>query len=350
MKKKICCVIGTRPEIIKMAPVVQALYKTAWADVIVLNTAQHRELADPLYTLFNIKPDIDLNSMQPGQNLAELTASLLRSLNEALLAVKPDIIIAQGDTTTVLAAALTSFYQQIPFAHVEAGLRTHHLYNPFPEETNRVLVARLASLHFAPTRHAKKNLCEENITEASIYVTGNTIVDAVLSIAKPTKKLPIVIKPNRRLILVTVHRRENLGQPLQNICQALLTLVNCNADIDIILPVHANPLVHKITNACLAQHPQISICSALSYDEFIATLKASYLILTDSGGVQEEAAVLGKPLLILRKTTERQEGVIAGVARLVGTQTDTIIHGTQELFNNNTSYRQKAQCAQVDGV
>lgn len=344
-KKRICCIVGTRPEIIKMFPIIQTLRQKSWADVIVLNTAQHKELIDPIYSLFNIKPDIDLDIMRPNQTIPELTSNLILSLSKNLLEIKPDIIIGQGDTTTVFTAALVSFYYKIPFAHVEAGLRTYERYHPFPEEINRTLTTCLASLHFAPTDKAKDNLLKENILESTIHVTGNTIVDAVFSLSNQNSPLPFTLNPSKRYILVTAHRRENLGEPLRNICEALIAIVKKNTNVEVIFPLHANPEIHKIVYPYLAKCDHIVICPPLVYDKFITMLKASYLILTDSGGIQEEAAILGKPTLVLRQTTERHEAIKLGVTRLVGTQPENIINTTQELLDNPALY--KKMCRHV---
>lgn len=349
MKRTIACIIGTRPELIKMVPIIKALRATSWAKSIVIHTGQHQALTDPMYALFNIKPDINLNVLKADQTLAELTANLLLRLNEVFLSQKFDMVISQGDTSSTFTAALISYYYQIPFAHVEAGLRTYRPYHPFPEEANRILVARLASLHFAPTEYAKKHLIKEKISKTSIYVTGNTIVDSLLNLNGKEDNLPCNLKSGQQLILVTSHRRENLGEPLHNICKAIMQLVQQNSNIRVIFPVHANLRVKEIVNCCLGHHSQITVCPALAYPQFIATLKACHLVLTDSGGIQEEASVLGKPILILREVTERQEIVMAGLARIVGTQTEKIVEETQKILNDPALYTRMAQGCSLYG-
>lgn len=344
MKKKIICVVGTRPEAIKMAPVIQRLRQESWADIQVLATAQHRQMMDQVLTLFGITPDRDLNIMQPNQTLSSLTAKLISELDTVFQQERPDAVLAQGDTTTVMSVALSCFYHRIPFGHVEAGLRTGDIWNPFPEEMNRVVASRLAKWHFAPTGSAKANLLREGIPESDIVVTGNTVIDALLDTVK--KNPPPATDQDtsgRRMILVTSHRRENFGEPFEEICRAILHLVRHNPDVDVLYPVHPNPNVKDKAYELLGQHPQIRLCEPLEYLPFVNAMQQAYLILSDSGGVQEEAPALAKPVLVLRSETERPEAVTEGVVKLVGTNFDTIVREAQQLLDDPLYYRQIAR-------
>jgi len=335
--------VGTRPEAIKMAPVVLELRRRPWARVRVLATAQHREMLDQVLGLFAIAPDRDLDLMRPNQTLAALTARLLDGLDGALEQESPWAVLAQGDTTTVLATALACFYRRIPFGHVEAGLRTGDLAYPFPEEMNRSLAGRLAAVHFAPTESARANLLREGALPATIHVTGNTVIDALLQVAaREAPPLPGV-PDGRRLLLVTAHRRENFGAPLAAICRALLTLVERNPDVHVLYPVHLNPNVSGPVRAALGGHPRVTLCPPLDYLPFVAAMKRSTLILSDSGGVQEEAPALGKPVLVLRAETERPEAVAEGVVKLVGTEHDAIVEAAQTLLDDADAYRAMAR-------
>ncbi|USV58817.1 non-hydrolyzing UDP-N-acetylglucosamine 2-epimerase [Aeromonas encheleia] len=338
----ILCVIGTRPEAIKMAPVVKELKMAVDFDVTVLATAQHRELLDQAFTLFNIKADYDLNVMTPGQTLPELTARLMVSIDKTLDDTKPDMVIAQGDTTTVFVTALACFYRKVPFAHLEAGLRTHDLYSPFPEEANRILAGHLACLHFAPTSVSQKNLIREGINEDKIYITGNTVIDALLDTATKEFELGVDIPQNARIVLVTSHRRENFGQPMINICNAILELVEKYNDIYVLFPVHPNPNVRDVTDCLLKGHERIKLVAPFDYGPFVTAMKSAYLILTDSGGVQEEAPALGKPVLVLRRDTERPEAVTEGVVKLIGTDTSDIVREASKLLSDRAAYEQMA--------
>jgi UDP-N-acetylglucosamine 2-epimerase (non-hydrolysing) len=340
---KTMCVMGTRPEAIKMAPVIHALRDDASFKVTVLATAQHRHLLDQVLSLFDIKPDIDLNIMKPNQALSTLTAKLLLNLDKVLQSEKPDIVLAQGDTTTVMSIALACFYQRIPFGHVEAGLRTWDMANPFPEEMNRVVAGRLSRWHFAPTQSARQNLLREGVSDKDITVTGNTVIDALLSVAERDTELPVGIDPEKRLILMTAHRRENFGEPFENICGAVLTLLDNNPDIQVLYPVHPNPNVKSIAHRLLGNNKQVILCEPLDYLPFVASMKKAYLILTDSGGVQEEAPALGKPVLVLRQETERPEAVNEGVVKLVGTDKEAIVFETQRLLDDRNAYRAMAR-------
>ena len=340
--KRIMCVVGTRPEAIKMAPVVKALQKADDYDVLVLATAQHRDLLDQAFALSNIKADYDLNVMTPGQTLPELTARLMLSIDKTLNEAKPDMVIAQGDTTTVFVTALACFYKKIPFAHLEAGLRTHDLYSPFPEEANRVLAGHLACLHFAPTSVSRENLLREGVPQEQIVVTGNTVIDALLETAKTDFDLGVEVPKDKRIVLVTSHRRENFGQPIVNICHAILELVEKHKDIYVLFPVHPNPNVREVTDRYLSGHERIQLVSPFDYGPFVTAMKSAYLILTDSGGVQEEAPALGKPVLVLRRDTERPEAVTEGVVKLIGTETVDIVREASQLLSDRVTYDQMA--------
>lgn len=343
MKMKIICTVGTRPEAIKMAPVILALKQQPWAEVRVLATAQHRHMLDQVLNFFGIVPDIDLNIMRPNQTLTALTARLLLELDDVLLAEKPDVVLAQGDTTTVMAMSLACFYHRIAFGHVEAGLRTWDMQNPFPEEANRVLAGRLTRWHFAPTESSKSNLMREGIAESDITVTGNTVIDALLMTASKDLTLDIELDDSKRLILVTSHRRENFGEPFKGICRALKTLAERNSDVQILYPVHPNPNVKDVAYEILGNTPNIILCEPLDYAPFIAAMKKSYLIISDSGGVQEEAPALGKPVLVLRDETERPEAVEMGVVKLVGPNHDRILEEAQTLLDSQDAYKAMAR-------
>lgn len=335
---KLLCVVGTRPEGVKMAPVIRALKTESWADVRVLATAQHREMLDQVLGLFGIVPDIDLDIMQTGQSLGALTVRLIEALDGVLAVEVPDLVIAQGDTTTVFTVALCCYYRGIPFAHVEAGLRTFDRGSPFPEEMNRFVADYLADLHFSPTQRARENLLKEGIADERIVVTGNTVIDALLDQAAREDIDNLPISPDKRLVLVTTHRRENFGAPLEAICDAIVDLGDRHTDVEFLFPVHPNPNVAKVVNAKLAGKHRIVLCNPLDYAQFVTALKRAYLVLTDSGGVQEEAPALGKPVLVLRTETERPEAVEAGVARLVGVARDTIVNEVDNLLNDSLHY------------
>lgn len=340
---KILVVVGTRPEAIKMAPVILALKKEPWAEVRVLATAQHRHMLDQVLNFFEITPDIDLDIMRPNQALTTLTARLLLDLDDVLLAEKPDVVLVQGDTTTVMTVALACFYHRIQVGHVEAGLRTGDMQNPFPEEANRVIAGRLARWHFAPTESARQNLLKEGIRDSDITVTGNTVIDALYMTAEKELEFGIAIDPSKRMILVTSHRRENFGVPFQNICRAIQTLAKRNPDVEFLYPVHPNPNVKDIAHEMLGASENIHLCEPLDYAPFVAAMKRSYLIISDSGGVQEEAPALGKPVLVLRDETERPEAVDQQVVKLVGSDFDRIVNETQRLLDDEASYSAMAR-------
>ena len=343
MKKNILCVVGTRPEAIKMAPVILALKNEAWANVRVLATAQHRHMLDQVLNFFDIEPDIDLDIMRPNQALTTLTARLLLDLDDVLQAEKPDVVLVQGDTTTVMTVALACFYHRIPIGHVEAGLRTWDMQNPFPEEMNRVIAGRLARWHFAPTEGSRQNLIREGVADNEIIVTGNTVIDALLMTASKELVLGIELDDSKKLILVTSHRRENFGEPFRNICRALRTLADNNSDIQILYPVHPNPNVKDVAYELLGDCSNIILCEPLDYAPFIAAMKKAYFIISDSGGVQEEAPALAKPVLVLRDETERPEAIEHGVVKLVGPNYDRIVKEAQLLLDDESIYKAMAR-------
>ena len=342
VSKHVLCIVGTRPEGVKMAPLIKALKGEPWVRVTVLTTAQHRNLLDQVLGLFDIQPDVDLDIMRPNQTLPELTARLITALDRTFDALTPDAVLAQGDTTTVMTAALAAFYRRIPFGHVEAGLRTHDLDSPFPEEMNRLVAGHLARWHFAPTQRARQNLLNEGVSDVAIHVTGNTVIDALLDVASTDWPLAIPLDPHKRLLLVTTHRRENFGEPLRAICGAIRQLVDRYADMEVVFPVHPNPQVRSTVHELLGSHARIRLCEPLDYASFVEIQKRAFLILTDSGGVQEEAPAPGKPVLVLRADTERPEAVDEGVVRLVGTNQTRIVAEVSRLLDNDIAYRKMA--------
>lgn len=326
-----------------MAPVILELKAQSWAEVKVLATAQHREMLDQVLSIFNITPDYDLNIMQQGQQLTELTSRLLLSLDKMLDDAAPDIVLAQGDTTTVMTTALACFYRRIAFGHVEAGLRTNDIWNPFPEEMNRVVAGHLASLHFAPTESSRQNLLKEGIDDKTIHVTGNTVIDALLATAEKDFESGVEYDRSKRLILLTSHRRENFGQPMRDSFIAIRNLVEENEDIVVVYPVHPNPHVLEPANEILGNHPRILLIKPMGYSAFVQIMKEAYFIISDSGGVQEEAPALAKPVLVLREETERPEAVIAGVVKLVGTNPALILEYANKLLKDATYYQSLAK-------
>jgi UDP-N-acetylglucosamine 2-epimerase (non-hydrolysing) len=347
--KRILSVFGTRPEAIKMAPVIKKLSEHQQIESITCVTAQHREMLDQVLALFDIRPDVDLNLMRPNQTLAQLTAMVFDGLDPIIKRYQPDWILAQGDTTTVMATALLSYYHRIHFGHVEAGLRTWDKFQPFPEEINRRVAGVVADLHFAPTNWAQENLLREGVPMEHIAVTGNPVIDALQWAASLpfdfsiTKQVGIDLQDleisNKKLILVTAHRRENFGTPLENICQAILDLADSYAgDLHFIYPVHLNPNVQEPAHRLLSNHPDITLTPPLDYLPLINVLKRSKLVLTDSGGLQEEAPGLGVPVLVLREVTERPEGVKAGTVQLIGTEPHKIIQSVNTLLKNAEEY------------
>ncbi len=348
---RVLLVFGTRPEAIKMAPLVKAFEKEDDIEAKVCVTAQHRQMLDQVLDVFDIVPHYDLDIMKHGQDLYDITANVLLGMKKILSEFKPNIVFVHGDTTTTSAVSLASFYQKIKVGHVEAGLRTNDIYSPWPEEANRQISGVLANYHFAPTITSKNNLLKENKDEKNIIVTGNTVIDALFmaleKIENDKKRkeqiennisLQYRLDENRKIILVTGHRRENFGQGFVNICKALKTLADNNSDIDILYPVHLNPNVQKPVKKILSNTSNIYLIKPLAYESFIYIMNKSYFIITDSGGVQEEAPSLGKPVLVMRDTTERPEAVEAGTVKLVGTDIDLIISEAQKLLDNNKEY------------
>jgi len=344
---KVLFAFGTRPEAIKLAPVIKELQKDKKNfKVEICITAQHRHMLDQVLDIFNIRADYDLDIMKQGQTLFDINIRILQGLEKLLLKQKPDLIVVQGDTTTAFVSALAAFYLKIPIGHVEAGLRTFDKFTPFPEEMNRRLISHLADFHFAPTQRAKENLLKEGVSEKQVLVTGNTVIDALLLALKmnPKLDLPILhkIKSGNKIILVTAHRRENFGVSFRNICRALKSLVQRNSDIEIIYPVHPNPNVKIPAYEILGNIERIHLVAPMDYMPFTHLMNKSYLILTDSGGIQEEAPALGKPVLVLRDKTERPEAVEKGTARLVGTDTNKIIKLAELLLSSKRAYNKMA--------
>jgi UDP-N-acetylglucosamine 2-epimerase (non-hydrolysing) len=342
-KKRILCVVGTRPEAIKMAPVILALRAAPWAQVRVLATAQHRQMLDQVLEVFDIVPDVDMDMMRPNQSLPELTARLLGQLDGVLAAESPDVLLVQGDTTTVMTAAMAAFYRRIPVGHVEAGLRTGDLQNPFPEEMNRLVAGRLSRWHFAPTDSSRDNLLREGFDPASIHVTGNTVIDALVDVSMRELPPPAGVGADERMVLVTAHRRENFGAPFLEICRAIREIADRHPDVRILYPVHPNPNVADVARAMLADHPRITLCDPLDYLPFVAAMKRAELILTDSGGVQEEAPALAKPVLVMRRETERPEAVEEGVVKLVGPDYEAIVTEASRLLTDPAAYAAMAR-------
>lgn len=340
---KVMTVFGTRPEAIKMAPVVLELQKHAdRIQTIVAVTAQHRQMLDQVLDLFQITPDYDLDIMSQGQTLYDITTKSLMGLKDVLAKEKPDLVLVHGDTTTTFAGALASYYQQVPVGHVEAGLRTGDIYSPFPEEMNRKLTGAIAAIHFAPTATAKANLLKENVNPSHIYVTGNTVIDALMTTVAGDYDFGDDLKDvdfhNHRVILLTTHRRENLGEPMRHIYKALRRIIEEIPDTEIVFPVHRNPLVRKVVEEELAGVDRIHLIDPMEYEPFANLMSLSSLVLTDSGGIQEEAPSLGKPVLVLRNTTERPEAVEAGTVRLIGTDKDVVYAETKRLLTDQDAY------------
>ena len=348
-RTRVACVLGTRPEVVKMAPVIDVLSASKRYEPIVVNTGQHRDLLSETMALFEIQEQESLSLMQPGQRLAGFMGRCVEALDRSLDALKPRAIIAQGDTSSVLAAALVAFYQGVPFFHVEAGLRTGNFRNPFPEEMNRETASRFASLHFAPTAAARENLLRERVPDASITVTGNTVIDALLAIRRRAIPHGIPLTPGKRLIVVTAHRRENFGAPIREMLSALQSIALQWPDVEIVYPAHPNPEVRRAIAEALGAEDRIRIVDPLAYGPFVTLLDAATLVLTDSGGIQEEAPALGKPVLVMRDETERPEAVAAGVAKLVGTKRERIVQATGRLLDDANEYARMAQGASPYG-
>lgn len=342
-RRKVLAIVGTRPEAIKMAPVILALREEPWADVHVVATAQHREMLDQMLDFFGIAPDSDLGMMRPGQSLATLTARMLEALDALLVHHSPDLVLAQGDTTTVLAAGLASHYRGVCFGHIEAGLRTADLRNPFPEEANRRLVGQIADWHFAPTAAARENLIAAGVSPSAVAVTGNTVIDALSLAAGRANGFGKELANGQRMVLITTHRRESFGAPLGRILDALLELSATHPEVAFVFPLHPNPNVSGLARRRLMGIPNLFLTAPLDYGSFVAAMKRAHVILTDSGGVQEEAPALGTPVLVLRDATERPEAVACGAARLVGTQSRTIVRETTRLLTDATAWRDMAR-------
>ena len=354
-KIKVMTVFGTRPEAIKMAPVVLELAKHPEEIVpVVTVTAQHREMLDQVLNLFKIKPDHDLDIMAAGQTLFDITSRAMMGLDKVLQEEHPDIVLVHGDTTTTFAGALAAYYHQVSVGHVEAGLRTHNKYSPFPEEMNRKLTGSIADLHFAPTSTSEHNLLSESIDGEQIFVTGNTVIDALHKTVRDdfqfeNEMLQKIDFKNKRVILVTTHRRENLGEPMRHVYQALRRLVEEFEDVEIVFPVHKNPKVREVVNQELGGMSKVHLIDPLDYEPFANLMHRSHLILTDSGGVQEEAPALGKPVLVLRDTTERPEAVEAGTVKLIGTDKDVVYKEAKELLTNQEEYSRMSEACNPYG-
>jgi UDP-N-acetylglucosamine 2-epimerase (non-hydrolysing) len=346
----VLAVFGTRPEAIKIAPVIRALEALPVLDVRVAVTGQHRQMLDQALDVFELAPDHDLNLMTPGQTLPELTSRLLCALDPLLDAEAPAAVIVHGDTTTAMATALAAFYRQIPVGHVEAGLRTSERYAPFPEEINRRLISALATWHFAPTQTGREALLREGIAEDDILVTGNTVIDALYyTLAHSRPRLAEIPAPGRRLLLVTAHRRENFGAPFEALCRAILRVAEGYPDLEVCYPVHLNPHVRRTVEQVLAGHPRIRLLEPLDYIAFAHLLARAHIVLTDSGGVQEEGPALGKPVLVMRDVTERPEAIDAGVVELVGTDEERIVARLRRLLDDPAAYAGMARAVSPYG-
>lgn len=340
MKKiKVMIVFGTRPEAIKMAPLVKELESRKEIESIVCVTAQHRQMLDQVLDTFNINPDYDLNIMKQGQTLVDITTRALQSLDAVIKKIKPDIVLVHGDTTTTLVGSLAAFYNKVAVGHVEAGLRTYDKYSPYPEEINRQVTGVIADMHFAPTENSKKNLLKESKKEDTIYVTGNTAIDALKTTVKENYTHEVIEKlGNDKMILLTAHRRENLGENMKSMFKAIKRIVDEFEDIQVVYPIHLNPLVRDTANEIFGVCEKIHLIEPLEVLDFHNFLNKSYIIMTDSGGIQEEAPSLGKPVLVLRDTTERPEGIDAGTLKLAGVEEETIYNMTKELLTNQSVY------------
>lgn len=351
---KVMSVFGTRPEAIKMCPLVLEMRKYKEIKPVVCVTAQHRQMLDQVLDIFGVKPDYDLDIMKTRQTLAGITTRVLEGIEEVLRKEKPDIVLVHGDTSTSFVAALGAFYEQIKVGHVEAGLRTYDIYSPFPEEMNRQLTGRIANLHFAPTRRNFDNLLKENVDSEKIYITGNTVIDALKTTVRDGYEfkdecLKSLDFNNRRVIIVTAHRRENLGEPLRNICSAIKHIVETYKDVEVVYPVHLNPAVRETVWDILGETERVHLIDPLDVEELHNAIARSYMVMTDSGGIQEEAPALAKPVLVLRRETERPEAVAAGTVKIAGVDKDTIIELASELIENKAEYKKMAQAANPYG-
>ncbi len=353
-KIKAMTVFGTRPEAIKMAPLVKVLESREEIESIVCITAQHRQMLDQVMDIFGIKADYDLNIMQAGQTLSDITSRAMKGIEQVIKEAKPDIVLVHGDTTTTFAGALASFYCQTKVGHVEAGLRTYDKYSPFPEEMNRVLTTSLADLYFAPTKNNVDNLLRENVNEEKIYITGNTVIDAIKTTVQDNydfcaECLKNLDYENNRVVLLTAHRRENLGEPLENICKAVLETVEAFPDVHVVYPVHLNPLVQNTAREILGNHERIHLIDPLDVTELHNLMNKCYMVMTDSGGLQEEAPSLGKPVLVLRNETERPEAVTAGTVKIAGVDKEVIKKLSAELLSDKEEYEKMSHAVNPYG-
>jgi len=355
MKKiKVMTVFGTRPEGIKMAPIIKVMENISEIDNTICITAQHREMLDQVLNLFQIEPDYDLNIFKPGQSLTEITMRALEGLEKVIMEVKPDVLLVQGDTSTVFAGALAAFYQKIKIGHVEAGLRSGNLYSPYPEEANRKLTGILTDFHFAPTETNRDNLLREGYPEEKIFSTGNTVIDALKFAVKEDYifNMPLLDNidyKNKRIILLTSHRRENIGKPMENIFSAMNQIALEYEDVEVVFPIHLNPKVREIANRIFKENRRVHLIEPLDYEPFTNLMAKSYLVVTDSGGLQEEAPSLGKPVLVVREETERPEGIEAGTAKLVGTDYNNILNEIDTLITDKKEYNKMANAVNPYG-
>ncbi len=350
-KKKLMVVMGTRPEAIKLAPLIlQAQARPDRFELMVVRTSQHQQMLDQIVQHFALPISVDLDIMRPDQDLSHITTAALQGLYRTIGEARPDCVVVQGDTTTTFAGALAAFYHRVPVAHVEAGLRTYDRDQPFPEEVNRCLTSQLTDFHFAPTERARANLLREGFAAERIWVTGNTAIDALLLTLERAGGRPELSHPAaRRTLLLTAHRRENHGEPMRDICRAVLELLERFPDLRVVYPVHLSPRVRGVVMGMLQDHPRVTLCDPLGYEPFVLAMNEATLILTDSGGIQEEAPALGKPVLVLRNTTERPEALEAGTAKLVGTDVATIVAEAERLLSDPTYYAQMAKAANPFG-
>lgn len=353
-KIRVMTVFGTRPEGIKMAPIVKAMEDVEEIENIVCVTAQHREMLDQVLDIFKIKPDYDLDIFKPGQSLTEITTKALEGLEEIIIKTKPDLLLVQGDTTTVFAGALAAFYQKVKVGHVEAGLRSGNIYSPYPEEANRKLTGIVTNYHFAPTNESRENLLKEGYPEEKIFITGNTVIDALFHVVKENyifkdELLNNIDFKNKRVILLTSHRRENIGSPMENIFNAVDEITKKYDDVEVVFPVHLNPKVRNIANKVFDGNNNVHLIEPLDYEPFTNLMAKAHIVVTDSGGLQEEAPSLGKPVLVVRKETERPEGISAGTARLVGTIKENIFNELDLLLSSENEYNNMANAVNPYG-
>lgn len=353
-KIKVMTVFGTRPEGIKMAPIIKEMEKREDIDSVICITAQHRDMLDQVLDIFEIVPHYDLNIFEPGQSLTKITTRALEGLEQVIIKERPDVLLVQGDTTTVFAGALAAFYQKVKIGHVEAGLRSGNIMSPYPEEANRMLTGIMTEYHFAPTERNRENLIRENYPESKIFITGNTVIDALKYVISEdyhfeSKLLNNLDYENKRIILLTSHRRENIGKPMENIFTAIGDMVDKYSDVEVVFPVHLNPKVRDIANRILGDNPKVHLIEPLDYEPFTNLMSRVHLVVTDSGGLQEEAPTLGKPVLVVRKETERPEGVEVGTAKLVGTKYEDIYENLELLLSNRDEYEKMAKAVNPYG-